>query len=367
MKILIYISSLTAGGAEKVASMMANYWCNEHEIVLLTDTSVDDDFFEIYNCVTRRSTNYSTNSNKNILLKIFSHTNALLQLRKILKEERPDVIISHMDASNVKILLAACCLNIPVIIEEHNNPKLARKMPQPWRGLQFFTYHRLAKYIVLLTKDLLPAYPKYLHDKIVYIPNPLNIPKNLPQSEEIILKQPCIVSMGSLRDIKGFDLLIKAFSIVVKKHPHWNLIILGEGSERENLTKLVEEFGIEKNIDMPGRITEPYGILKNADIYVLSSRSEAFPVALCEAMGLGLPCISFDCPTGPSLIIDDQVNGLLVEYLNVEALANAMIILIEDSVLREKFSSEAIKINESLNIDVIMKQWESLILESIGE
>jgi len=364
MKILIYVSSLTAGGAEKVASLMANYWAENHHVILLTDSDPKNDFFEISPSVHRQSTGFKITPT-NPINKILMHLKGLIQLRSVVKKAKPDVIISHMDVANVRMLMATAGMGIPVIIEEHNNPKIARKLPQPWSFFQPFVYRKLAKAIVLLTKDLLVSYDKELYKKIVFIPNPLNIPNNIPENNQITLKNPTFVSMGSLRDIKGFDLLIQAFSLITKSLPDWSLTILGEGNGASNvrnkLEKLIAELHLQNRVYLPGRVQDPYGVIKNADIYVLSSRSEAFPVALCEAMGVGLPCISFDCPTGPADIIEDNLNGILVEYLNVNALAQTMLELANNPQLREQLSNEAVKINETLHLNTIMSQWEEVI------
>jgi glycosyltransferase involved in cell wall biosynthesis len=359
MKILIYISSLTSGGAEKVATLMANAWCNRYQITLLTDTPQEEDFFSIDPKVTRRSTHFRVNHH-NLLQKVASHFLGLKQLREIVKHEAPDVIISHMDLANVRMLLATYGLKIPIIVEDHNNPKL-KGMPQPWRLLKPFAY-RQASYIVLLTKELLNYYPKslYRHTKIRFIPNPLNIPKKIPYTHEVTLNHPTFIALGSLTDQKGFDILLHTFAEVVKQRPAWHLTILGEGKLRSHLEALSKELGIDKKVSMPGRVNHPYSVLKEAEVYVMSSRFEGFPVALCEALGVGVPSISFDCPTGPSDIINHTINGLLVDYLNRDKLAEAMIHLADNPALRKQLSHEAKKINETLKIDTIMPQWEAL-------
>lgn len=360
MKILIYISSLTAGGAEKVVSLMANYWSDKHKVVLLTDSSPEDDFFQIDKEVTRISTNFR-NSKKNILQKIWLHISRLIQLRNVVKKEYPDVIISHMDITNVRMLIATYGLKIPVIVEDHNNPEL-KGMAQPWKALKPFSYKQAYR-IVLLTKDLLNYYPKtlYNYNKIVYIANPLNIPKIISDSIEVSIENPSFIALGSLTDQKGFDMLLDAYVKVLHKRPNWKLTILGEGILRDQLTQQIKDLGLEKHVSMPGRVNNPYTALKNANIYVMSSRFEGFPVALCEAMGVGLPCISFDCPTGPSDIIENGINGLLVDYMDVDKLSDTMLLLSEDTVLQDRLASEALTINKTLHLDIIMSQWNSLI------
>jgi glycosyltransferase involved in cell wall biosynthesis len=360
MKILIYVSSLTAGGAEKVATLMANYWAEQHHVILLTDTPIEEDFFTIDSHVNRQSTNFSSLRN-NFITKIFFHIRGLIQLRQIIQKNKPDVIISHMNISNVRILLSSIGLKIPVIIEDHNNPSKIAKMPQPWRLLQPFTYKWLSTVIVLLTPELIKFYPSTLVPKIRIIPNPLNIPINIPESNEVTLHKPTFIAVGSLTEQKGLDYLLDAYSKVSNIKPEWHLTILGEGHLRNALIKQAAELGISEKVHMPGRIKNPYSVLKNADIYVMSSRFEGFPVALCEAMGVGLPCISFDCPTGPADIIVNNINGILVEYLNVDLLAQSMIELASDPIKCEKLSSEALKINQTLSLSTIMSQWETII------
>lgn len=360
MKVLIYPASLTAGGAEKVASLMANYWAQKHDVILLTDTPIEEDFFTIDPQVERITTNFSTEG-ENIVQKIFSHFIGLLKLRRIIKETQPDVIISHMNISNVRILLSSIGLKIPVIVEDHNNPAMASKIPQPWRFLQPLAYNRLATVVVILTKDLIKYYPSSLKYKIKIIPNPLDIPINIPNSDEVTLSKPTFIAIGSLTRQKGLDYLFQAFELVSKIKPEWHLTILGEGGLRQELTDYAVQLGINDKISMPGRVKHPYSVLKDADIYVMSSRFEGFPVALCEAMGVGLPCISFNCPTGPADIIINNVNGILVEYLNIESLAQAMIDLADNQDTRKQLSDEAIKINHTLSLSVIMSQWETII------
>lgn len=360
MKILIYLNSLTAGGAEKVASLMANHWCSNHEVILLTDASIDMDFFTIDQKVKRFSTNFCT-KNLTIIKKMYLNITSLRNLRNFVRKHQPDIIISHMDVSNVRISLAVAGLKIPVIIEEHNNPSMLRKLPQPWRFIQPWVYNKLTNTIVLLTTDLKQYYAESLQSKICIIPNPLNIPKDIPESNELTLKNPTFIALGSLTKQKGFDYLLQAFEKVSRLLPEWNLTILGEGPLRNELTEYAAKLGIAEKVHMPGIIKNPYAVLKDADIFVMSSRYEGFPVALCEAMGVGLPCISFNCPTGPADIIEHNVNGILVEYLNIESLVENMTLLANDPFRCQRLSSEALKINEKLHISKIMAIWNQLI------
>lgn len=360
MKILIYISSLTAGGAEKVATMMANYWSERYDVVLLTNSDITDDFFVLSDKVERKSTGFII-LQKNIFYKIVDYCIGLYSIRKIVKNIKPDVIISHMDVSNIHMLLATINIGIPILVEDHNNPEL-KPISQPWKALKPLTYF-FADKLILLIPELEKYYSKYFyrHSKILFIENPLDIPIEIPDSIEVILNKPTFIAMGSLTYQKGYEYLLEAFAKVHLEKPEWNLTILGGGPLHEQLTSLAKKLKIEHKVYFSGRVKNPYEVLKDADIYVMSSRYEGFPVALCEAMGVGLPCISFDCPTGPRDIIEHNVNGLLVEYLNIDALAETMLELSKDVSLRKNISKEAVKIREKLSLQAIMLKWENAI------
>lgn len=364
MKILIYISHFSdAGGAEKVVSLMANHWVKSYEVVILSESIPEEDFFEVNKEVQREVTGFKIVS-KTPFAQLKEYIRGIFYIREALKKSKPDIIISHIDMANIRMLIASIGLNIPVIVEDHNNPEL-KSLSQPWKFIKPLTY-LWSERLILLTKDLLKFYPSFLHKKVSFIENPLNIPTNIPDSDEVKLSKPTFIALGSLVEQKGLDYLLEACAIVFKEKPNWHLTILGEGKLRESISLHAKELGIDDKVHLAGRVTKPYSILKDADIYVMSSRFEGFPVALCEAMGVGLPCISFDCPTGPADIIEHNVNGLLVEYLNVEALAESMLLLANDKDMRERFSKEALKINEKLSLKTIMSKWDRVIEESLN-
>jgi len=365
MKILLYISQFSSpGGAEKVTALMANHWAEKHEVTLLSSTPINEDFFELKQQVNRKvfGLNMST---KYTFIKLKVYISGVFRLRKMIKKIEPDIIISHIDMSNILMLLAIRGLNIPIIVEDHNNPEM-KPLSQPWKFLKSVTYAYADK-IILLIPALLSYYEKKFHNKITYIANPLNISTEINDIAEVKLVKPTFIAVGSLTKQKGLNYLLDAFALVQKEKPDWNLTILGEGVLRKELVEYATSLKILDKVHLPGRVSNPYAILKDADIYVMSSRFEGFPVALCEAMGVGLPCISFDCPTGPSDIINHGSNGLLVEYLNSEALAKAMILLSNNQPMRETLAKEASKINDTLHIDKIMSQWDDVILEVLKE
>jgi len=134
-------------------------------------------------------------------------------------------------------------------------------------------------------------------------------------------------------------------------------LILGEGQERENLTSQIKESGLLDKVLLTGETRSPEVYYRSSKIFVLSSRVEGFPNALLEAMVYGLAVLSFDCKSGPSEIITNGVNGLLIPANDIDALAAAMEELIKNEELRKNLSKEAVRVSNKYDIEVISEEW----------
>jgi glycosyltransferase involved in cell wall biosynthesis len=175
-----------------------------------------------------------------------------------------------------------------------------------------------------------------------------------------------VVSFGRLGPQKGFDVLLRAFAAVSPAHPDWELAIFGAGPDLESLRALAGDLGLQGRIRFPGRVKDPHAVMRCAGLYVLSSRFEGFPNALCEAMACGMPVIATDCPTGPREIITDGVDGLLVPNEDAAAMASAMDRLMGDEALRKELGSRASLIAARFSLDAVMSQWEAVLREKCG-
>jgi glycosyltransferase involved in cell wall biosynthesis len=196
--------------------------------------------------------------------------------------------------------------------------------------------------------------------KLIIINNPVEISNtsldDYKKKKSVEGKKNVLVAIGRLSYEKGYDLLLKAFSLLDKNK--YILYIIGEGNEKEKLQGLSENLNIEKSIRFIGYTPDPRIYMEKADIFVLSSRFEGFPNVVLEAMSCGTQVVAFDCPGGTSEIIDHGINGWLVETGNIKKLA-VMITYAVNNPLDGRIIRKSIY--ERYNITKIMKEYEKLI------
>ena len=175
-----------------------------------------------------------------------------------------------------------------------------------------------------------------------------------------------VVAAGRFTSQKGFDRLLPAWSEVAKRHPDWELRIFGDGRDREQLERQIQELGIADSAKLPGFTRRLHEEFSRASVYVMSSRQEGFPMVLIEAMGIGLPAVSVDCPTGPRDIITEGVDGYVVPQDDPHALAEAMSKLMTDPGRRRAFGEAALSVVERYDAGAIAERWERTLAELVA-
>jgi glycosyltransferase involved in cell wall biosynthesis len=175
-----------------------------------------------------------------------------------------------------------------------------------------------------------------------------------------------ILAVGRLNHQKGFDKLIEAFSLISNEHPSWHIDIFGHGELQEELQIFINNKGLNNNITINPPKEDIYNEYLSSSFYVLSSSFEGLPLVLIEAMSCALPCVSFDCPYGPSEIIADGIDGLLVKNGDVKDLAQKMDWMITHPKERNEMALTARKNAERYKIDNIMRKWISLFTSLIS-
>lgn len=221
---------------------------------------------------------------------------------------------------------------------------------------------KLCNKVITLTEQTRQDYIEKFNinpKKINCIHNWIEISNDCSSQYEINSKR--IISAGRMTSEKGFDMLIKAFAPVAKKHPDWQLDLYGDGEMMDTVKSLISEFGIEQNVNLLGMCNNLAQQYKNYAFYVLPSYREGLPLVLLEAKSNLLPIVSFDVTTGPREIIRDGVDGILVPPRDIEKLGNEMCYLIENPEVRAQMSAAALDNIDKFSKDTILAQWVELI------
>ena len=288
--------------------------------------------------------------------KIWSYYKTVNFIRKCLKKIEPDTIMVFGDIINPKAILANLGLDYPIFIADQISPK--QNLGKFINFIKRITYPKATG---IIAQSKMAADYKYKvfgkNINLRIIPNSMRDIVDFPKME----KYPWVVCLGRLSYEKGVDRLLESFARV-KNHDNWRLVVIGDGPQRKQLENLSNLLTIADRVDFLGRRSDVDFLLAQSCIFVMPSRYEGFPNALCEAMASPLPCISFDSISA-SDIIENRVNGVVVPDGNIDALAKEMEILMDNEELRHKYAVNAYHIRERLNKDIIGDAFLDFILK----
>jgi glycosyltransferase involved in cell wall biosynthesis len=351
MKIAFYTIALRHGGAERCMAILANEFVKlGHSVIFIQNDEYQESSFSLDTSIAIASLGGLHFNNLASFLK------PIARLRHILKDYKPDVILSFFPDTVFFASIAALGLNIPIIFSERNDPSMNLK---GWK-MSFFQRQAIdkSKWLVFQTEQVRQFYPQYLYKSSVVL-NPCDT-SSFPIED--CHKEKIIVSVGRLEPQKNQKLLIDAFALVSSKHIDYRLIIFGEGSLRSDLEKQIVQLNLQDRISLPGTIDDVVSHINNCSIFVLSSDYEGLPNALIEAMALGLPCISTDCsPGGARELIHNNRNGIIVPCRDPLSLSNAILYMIENPLIAEGMGREAKKIRNRTEPFMIAQEWLRLI------
>lgn len=351
MKILFYINAIHDGGAERVMVNLAKYFSENGYNTLLVTSFRDTWEYPVADSVKRLS--LEEQEIKQSRLK--RNLSRIFKLRKMCKEEKPDILVSFMEEPNFRAILATRGLPVKTLVSVRNDPN------KEYAGkLGAFVGRALlpmADGCVFQTKEAQEWFPKRLQKKSKIIYNAVK--------EEFyhIERKPNrgeIVTCGRLTEQKNHAMLISAFAEVVKQYPYATLKIYGEGTLREKLQNQIDSLNLNEKVFLMGATNDVAKALQTADLFVLSSDYEGMPNALMEAMAAGVPCISTDCPCGgPRELFGEDGSNKLVQCRDVNQMEKAICTVLESTEdgMTEKKHSEIFR-PEKVN-----KMWEKYVME----
>ena len=348
--IIVSCASLSAGGAERVLSILSDHLVNRYDKVSYI-MWVDAPIF------------YNINSRVNLISieKEIGSSNELkrmLWFRRFIKKEKPDIILSFLEPWNLRVLISTIGLNIKTIVAERNDPHGVNKY---WiiDQLEKLVYRR-ADMILVQTETIRKFFSGPLRERTHVIYNPVNIPEEMVGRALKTPKMKRIVSVARLKPQKKHDVLIRAFAKFSKIHPNYTLTIYGNGPLMDKLKQLAISLGIGEKVFLPGASKTILQDIINAEMMCLVSTREGMSNAMIEAMSLGLPCICTKV-SGAIDLIENEKNGILIDIDDEEALFNQMNRIVDNKLFANNLGFRASQLYGKLRTDIISKKWIELI------
>lgn len=350
--ILFYINILCKGGAERVIIQLAKHFAESGYRAVLVTSYVDDNEYPVPECVERISIEQEQLKQG----KLKRNISRIRALRRLIKEYKPEAIISFMAEPNFRAVIASIGLNVKTIVSVRNDPnreyagklgKIVGKFILP-----------MADGCVFQTDDAKAWFPKKLQKKSEVIFN--DVDKVFFETE--YKGGNAVVTLGRLSEQKNQKMLINAFAAVADKYPDACLHIYGIGPLEEELQKQIEKLDMTDRIILKGLTHTAHKVFAEAGIFVLPSDYEGMPNALLEALAIGVPSISTDCPCGgPRKLIIDGENGLLIPVNDEKALIQALDRLLQDREYALSLGKKAKEMSSSFSTEQVFSKWKGFV------
>ncbi len=359
MKLLFVISSLEAGGAERVLTQLATHWADNkgHEVHIgIFRLQGSGSFYPLSSKVTVHTLGNLKRNGDSFLSWIKRFVASLCSLRSLVKNLNPDHVISFVNVINIVTLLTTAGLKKSRIISERVDPR-HHNITLLGNFLRRVLYPFATKLVV--QGDYIASYFPYLKGRIHVIPNPISVP------DRTLLKKEAkkLIHVGRLAPQKAQDILLKAFARALESAPDWHLDLYGQGAEKEALASLAKGLKIESHVTFQGVVQDVQEKISQATLFCFPSRFEGFPNALAEAMALGLPVIASDCGGNLELIRHEE-NGLICPIDNVDVFSKALVRLMTQPSDRKALGNQAKKSMKKFSPKTVFEKWDRLIVKN---
>jgi glycosyltransferase involved in cell wall biosynthesis len=351
-KILIVALALYNGGAEKIASLLAKGLSERYDVTVAYYMEEDGRYDFGDKCRFVRLPYREGTHGNSLVSQYLAVWRRARALKKLKDEEDFDLSLS--------LLFVPCVINVLskagrglTLCSERSSPEKAGALVRflsPW-------IYRRADFVIFQSEQVRHQFGPEIRSKSRILKNPVEIP---PRADEVRRKR--IVNIGRLKEQKNQEMLIRSFAEFRKTHPEYTLSIYGEGELREDLERQIDSLGLADCVFLEGNRSDVHERIRDAEMFVLSSRYEGCSNALLECMSRGMACISTRCE-GSTDVIRDGENGLLVGLEDEKGLTEAMSRLADDPDLRKRIEEQAFLDLRAWEKTAVMKEWEQTLLD----
>ena len=351
------IESFGGGGAQHVASALANHWvANGVSLTAITFSKPENDVFKLDTRI-RRIVVDGGGASANALAGLVANSARIRALRAAIRASGADTILSFVGSMNVLTILACLGLGKRTIISERNDPE-RQSLGRVWNSLRRLLYPR-ADLVIANSQAAIATMKAYVPaEKLLWLPNPLRRASEAATTE--MARKPFFLAAGRLDTQKAYDILLTAFAEVTRDHDT-DLVILGSGPLRETLEAQARALKIADRATFMGRVDDPFPWYRAAIALVHPARFEGMPNVVLEAMSEGLPPVISDAQEGLRGIVQDGQSGLVVAVESVAGLASAMRRLADDPQLRARLSSGA-QASVEVQVSGALEKWTDAVL-----
>lgn len=349
-KIIMVTAGMAGGGTERVIAVLAEYLRQQNWNITILMTAGEEIAYHLHEEIRVIAIGKSTGGS------LIKRMKRIGNLRKWFRQDKEQIILSFGTETNLFTLLAGMGLKNKIIVSERNDPNQCG-----YTALRDLLYG-MADKLVFQTEDARSCFPKKIANKGIVIPNPLAEGMERSAARE---RTRDVVAVGRMEPQKNHKLLLQAYARFAQSYPEYRLVLYGKGYLEQELNALAEELQIADKVLFAGFASDIREKIQNAAMYVLSSDYEGISNSLMEAMALGVPVISTDCPIGGSkMLIQDKDNGLLTPVGDAEALAKAMCYMAEDEDRAELMGKHAEAVRQEYASETICQKWLS---ELVGQ
>ncbi|HEV2884786.1 MAG TPA: glycosyltransferase [Pyrinomonadaceae bacterium] len=371
------IAGLGGGGAERVCINLANAWAARGwEVTILSNSEKAPPAYALDPRVGRRDTGgrrraYPSELNHDSLtamlrgiygvasFDIIWEMPRLAILRHAILATAPDVVVAHLDSTNVRVLAAMNETGVPVIACEQTDVR--QFSIGPWQKMREALYRRASAVVAPH-----PAIASWLAERgarAYAIPNMLHPPPATCLNRTSERRR--VVTLMRLSPEKRVDIIVRAFAGISGDFPEWDLDIYGDGPLRESIAELIDELAPGR-IQLRGFTDDPYAALGAAHLFVSASWLEGFGNAIWEALACGVPVVALECGAPVRSLVRDGVDGLIVDGASPEVLATALASLMGNEAARKALAARTREVLERFSLESALRKWDELLEDVIS-